>query len=197
MYASASQKSESMASAVARQRERADPPAIGPANDTRAFTQGSKRHVPERDVGAEERQEDGQLRIEPLALRLEVVAELVDEDQEHEADRERPPPDQRVPADRDEDPEELQDDEAELRDRRDHDEQRRQEAAQERAARPVMLAGQGRRLRCGDGLGSRSRGSLILVSTPPTGLDLGARSGIHSRVAPLTGAAERRGRRGS
>ena len=86
-----------------RHASAASPPATGPASETRAFPHGSNGQVAQRDVRAEERDEDGELRVEALPLRLDVVPELVDEDQEDEADGERPAPDQRVAADRDED----------------------------------------------------------------------------------------------
>src|SRR5689334_15956639 len=46
-------------------------------------------------VRAEERNEHRQLRVEPLALRLDVVPHLVEEDQQHDTDAEFPAPDQR------------------------------------------------------------------------------------------------------
>ena len=53
----------------------------------------------------------------PCALRLDVVAELVDEDQQDDADAEPPAPDERVAADGEEDPEELEGEDAELDER--------------------------------------------------------------------------------
>ena len=108
-------------------------------------------HVAQRDVGAEERDEDGELRVESGPFRLDVVAELVREDQEHDADRERPTPDQRVAADREEDPEELEDEGAELEQDPAEQDERRQELAEQRAARAVMLARQRVGLRRRDG----------------------------------------------
>ena len=55
--------------------------------------------------------------LRPFAPRLEEVAHLVAEDQQDDADAERPAPDQRVAAERDEDERELRE-EAELRDQR-------------------------------------------------------------------------------
>ena len=52
--------------------------------------------------------------MQALPARLEVMTELVDEDEQDEADREAPAPDQRVGADREEDPEELERERAEL-----------------------------------------------------------------------------------
>ena len=74
-----------------------------------------------RHVRAEERDEHRQRRVQTLAPRLDVVAQLVHEDQEHEADREPPAPEERVAADRDEDAEELQAGEAELDDQAEGD----------------------------------------------------------------------------
>ena len=50
------------------------------------------RRVADRDVGAEERDEDRPRGVEAAPARLEEVPELVDEDQQHEADRELPAP---------------------------------------------------------------------------------------------------------
>jgi len=47
-------------------------------------------------VGAEERDEHRPVGVQAFARRLEVVAELVDEDQYDDAERELPAPDQRV-----------------------------------------------------------------------------------------------------
>ncbi len=67
-----------------------------------------ERLAPHSDIGADERDEHGQLRVEALPARLDVVAELVDEDQEDDADAEAPAPDEGIGADRDEDAEELE-----------------------------------------------------------------------------------------
>ena len=91
-----------------RQASAPIPPATGPATETSALRHGSNGWFAQRDVGAEEGDEDGQLRIQPLTPRLDVVTELVDEDEQHEADAEAPPPDEGVAAHRDEDAEELQ-----------------------------------------------------------------------------------------
>ena len=80
----------------------------GPAIETRALRHGSNALIAQRDVRAEERDEDGQLRVRAPGASPRRSARLMDEDQQHEADREAPAPDQRVPADRDEDPEELE-----------------------------------------------------------------------------------------
>jgi hypothetical protein len=63
--------------------------------------------------------------IETLPLRLDVVAELVNEDQRDEPDPERPAPDQRVGGDRDEQAEELEREHAELHREPDHGQDRR------------------------------------------------------------------------
>ena len=89
-------------------------------------------------VGAEERDEHRQLRVQPLALRLEEVAHLVEQDQHDEADRELPAPDQRVAADRDEDRRELDEDERELRECEHRRDDRREELLQ--APAPVGAA---------------------------------------------------------
>ena len=49
----------------------------------------------------------GHYGLQPFALRLEVVAHLVQEDQQHDPERELPAPDQRVAAEGDEDAAEL------------------------------------------------------------------------------------------
>ena len=102
---------------------------------------GVEAHVAERDVRAEERDEDRQLRIEPEPLRLDVVAELVDEDEQDDADAELPAPDQRIAADREEDPEELEDERAELdHDPDEHDQGRERAcASSERRVRSCSL----------------------------------------------------------
>ena len=61
----------------------------------------------EGDEGAEEGDEDRPVRVQPEPPRLDVVAELVDQDQQHEAGGELPAPDQRIAADRHEDGREL------------------------------------------------------------------------------------------
>src|SRR5262249_31987539 len=60
--------------------------------------------VPARvlDVRAEERDEHRPGRVEPLALRLEPVAHLVEEEQQDDAEPEPPAPDERIAAERDE-----------------------------------------------------------------------------------------------
>ena len=109
-------------------------------------------HVPKCDVGAEERDEDRELRVEPRPLRLDVVAELVDEDEQDDADRELPAPDERVAADREEDPEELEHEGAELDEHAERHGERREQPAEQRPPRAVVLARQRPRLRRGDGL---------------------------------------------
>ena len=84
---------------------------------------GVVRELPHPDHRTEERDEQRSARRHALAPELEDVAELVDEDQEHEPDRERQPPDPRVRRDRDEhrgarrDHLELQEEAAELQER--------------------------------------------------------------------------------
>ena len=60
------------------------------------------RQLLQRDRRTQERDEERRARVEALASPPGNVAELVDEQQEHEPDRELPSPDQRVGADRDE-----------------------------------------------------------------------------------------------
>ncbi len=71
-------------------------------------------------------------------MRLEEVAHLVDEDQQHEPDREPPAPDQGVAAEGDEDERELRE-RAELRDEPEDDGERRRDPPDERA--PVVPRG--------------------------------------------------------
>src|SRR6476469_176638 len=89
-------------------------------------------------VGAEEGDEHRQLRTEPFALRLDVVPELVDEDQQHEPDCELPAEDQRIRSDGDEDARELHEHEPELR-RRDHERDHRADQLAD-AAGPIRAA---------------------------------------------------------
>src|SRR6476469_664561 len=65
-------------------------------------------------VRPEERHEDGQLRVQPLALRLDEVAHLVQEDQQDEAGRELPAEEERIGGERNEDARELDEDERTL-----------------------------------------------------------------------------------
>ena len=110
----------------------------------------------------------------PCTLRLDVVAELVHEDQQHEPDREPPAPDQRVAADREEDPEELEREHPELEERARGD--ARASAAirpRQRPARAVVLARERR------GLRRRHR------------LEVAGRSGRSSTCRPSPGAGSR------
>src|SRR5262249_17477309 len=68
---------------------------------------GCELLVADGDVRAEEGDEDGERRAQPLPPRLEVVPELVDQDQGDEARGELPAPEQRVSANGDEDAGEL------------------------------------------------------------------------------------------
>src|SRR6185503_13026800 len=101
---------------------------------------------------AEERDEDRQLRVEAEPLRLDVVPELVDEDQQDDADSEPPAPDERVPADREKDPEELETEGAELDEQAERDGNRRRDPSEQRPPRAIVLARQRPRLRRGDRL---------------------------------------------
>ena len=122
--------------------------------------------VAERDVRAEERDEDGNLRVEPLPLRLDVVPELVDEDEEDESEPERPAPDERVAADRNEDAEELER-AGDLEEHAADDEQRGEDATDQPAASPRRVVG----LLLGE-LGAHDAGSAHdpcpIHSSPPT-----------------------------
>ena len=94
--------------AVDEADERADPACHRAGDRDERVPPRIERLVAERDVGAEEGDEDGYLRVEPLPLRLDVVPELVDEDEEDEPEPEAPAPDQRVAADGEKHAEELQ-----------------------------------------------------------------------------------------
>ena len=89
------------------------------------------------DHRAEERDEQRRARSDSLASELEDVSELVDEDQEHEADRERQSPDPCVRRDRDEhrgarrDHLELQEQAAELQEQEAEADDRRGQLAHE------------------------------------------------------------------
>src|SRR5581483_1365338 len=74
---------------------------------------------------AQEGDEDRQRRVQSLPSRLQVVAHLVHEDEEDEADAELPTPDERIAADGDEDRGELREGEAELEHQPEHDPERR------------------------------------------------------------------------
>ena len=63
------------------------------------------------------------------------MAELVREDEEHDADAELPTPDERVPADGEEDPEELEDEGAELEHDAEEDDERREQPREQPGAR--------------------------------------------------------------
>ena len=91
----------------------------------------------------------GQRGVEPAPARLDEVAELVHEDQEHEADRELPAPEQRIAADRDEDRRELREREAEL----DDQPERRPRSAPRSSAPATATPAPG------GSAGSRARGS--------------------------------------
>ena len=108
--------------------ERGDPAGDRPGDRDEGVAPGIEGLVAQGDVRAEERDEHRQLRVQPLPARLDVVAELVDEDEEHEADAEAPAPDEGVAADRDEDAEELQR-AGDLQQHGAGDEDRRQDAA--------------------------------------------------------------------
>jgi hypothetical protein len=97
---------------------------------------GVVRELLHPDHRAEEWDEQGRARRHALPAQLEHVAELVDEDEEHEADRERQAPDPRVRGDRDEHRDarredlQLQQDAAELDDQEAERDQRRSELAE-------------------------------------------------------------------
>ena len=131
-YASARRRSESSATAAARHPARGDPSGDRPGERDPGVHPRVEAHVAQRDVGAEERDEDRELGIEPGAPRLDVVAELVGEDQQDEADARTPAPDQRVAADGEEHAEELQDEHAELEDDPDGDGERREQPPEQR-----------------------------------------------------------------
>ena len=82
---------------------------------------------PERHERSEEGHEDRPVRVQAQPPRLDEVAELVDQDQGDEADRDAPAPDQGVAADSDEDAAELREREAVLGGRPDSDHDRRHE----------------------------------------------------------------------
>ena len=127
--------------AVDEAGERGEPAGHRPGHRDERVPPRIERLVAERDVGAEERDEHGQLRVQPLPPRLDVVPELVHEDEEDEADAEAPAPDERVAADRDEDAEELEG-AGDLEQHAADDEERRQDAADGPAAprrRPAGL----------------------------------------------------------
>src|SRR5258708_30815490 len=95
--------------------------------------------VPARvlDVRAEERHEHRPRRVQTLARGLEVVAHLVQEDQDDDTESELPAPDQRVAAEGDEDRREL-DQEPELRRESSEEDDRREDLPREAA--PVAAA---------------------------------------------------------
>ena len=97
--ASATSSSESIASAAARHAAAPTPPTIGPASDDPRVLPRVEAHVPSaRRSAPRNGMKTGELAGRARRRRPRVVAELVDEDQEDEADRERPAPDQRVAA---------------------------------------------------------------------------------------------------
>ena len=106
---------ESRAEPIAHTTAAALPPAAGPASEMSAFRHGVSpacwifTYAPMNgmNIGADT--------FEPLPPRLDDMAELVHEDHQHEAERERPAVEQeRVRRDGDEEAEELDEDEAEL-----------------------------------------------------------------------------------
>src|SRR5581483_5785241 len=122
-------------------RPRADPAGDGPGERDERVPPRVEGHVLERDVGAEEGEEDGQRGVEALPLRLHVVAQLVHQDERDEPDRELPPPDQRVAADGDEDAEELEREGAELDRHPDHGGERRPDAHEHVSQRALAADG--------------------------------------------------------
>src|SRR5215210_4027489 len=99
---------------------------------------GVQRVLLQQDRRAEERDEHGRTDVEPLPPRLEIVAELVHEEQEDEADGELPAPEERVRGDRDEHRRRRRED-LELEDR-DEDELRLPDQETERDERRRELA---------------------------------------------------------
>ena len=83
-------------------------PATGPATDTSALLPRIEGLVAEGDVGADERDEDRNLRVQALPFRFDVVPQLVYKDEKDEAEAEAPAPDKRVTADGEEDAEGLE-----------------------------------------------------------------------------------------
>ena len=124
--------------AVDEAGERADSARDRPGDRDERVPPGVERLAAQGDVGAEERDEDGQLRVQPLPARLDVVPELVHEDEEDEPDAEAPAPDQGVAADRDEDAEELQR-AGDLQQHRTGDEDRGEQASPALTRRPRRL----------------------------------------------------------
>ena len=98
------------------ERERAERADVRAGEREARLAPDVVRDLLQRDQGAEERDEHRRARLQPLAAGLEHVPELVDEEEQDEADREPPAPEQRVGRDRDE-PGERRPDELELEDR--------------------------------------------------------------------------------
>ena len=136
--ASPMRSSEPVASAGDPARRRADRAQDRPGERDARLLPGVVGELLHPDHRAEERDEQRRARGNSLPPQLEDVPELVDEDQQHEADREREPPEPRVRGDRHEHREprrddlELEQEPAELDD---------QEAERDRAAQRACAGG--------------------------------------------------------
>ena len=119
--------------------DREDDPGAGgaeqrPRNGELELAPGVLRVLLQEDARAEEGDEERRAHRQPLALRLQPVTHLVDEDQADQADGEPDPAEPEVGAERDEQPEqelELQDADAELRDQRPERRERRPDLSAE------------------------------------------------------------------
>ena len=130
-----------MASPAIQNAGRAERAEDGPCDRELRLVPGVVRHLLERDQRAEERDEERSAHRQSLALRLEHVAHLVDEEQDHEADPEPPAAEPDVERGRDEHGEEeleLEEDAAELDEQRADGDERGSELPQEREARLVL-----------------------------------------------------------
>ena len=102
MKASACQKWLPVASQIPSGTSVAIEPRIGPGQADACLRAGVVAHRLGRDHGAQEGDEHRRRGLDPLAPELEDVPELVQEQEQHEADREEPAEDQLVGGDRDE-----------------------------------------------------------------------------------------------
>ena len=127
-YAMAVKKSRSVAAPIAQKAQAPSVPDDRACERDPRFAPHVVGELLQRDQRAEKRDEHRRAHRQALALGLEHVAHLVDEEEHDEPDGEPPAPEQRVRRDRDE-PRERRADELEL----EHDDGRRLELPEERA----------------------------------------------------------------